>query len=299
MARHATIAERVKRLLGHHVVSTNPVAGGDICVAIRARLSDGRNVFVKTRAGAPSGFFAREASGLEWLAKTTPAGAGESGGVTTPEVLAYDEECLVLEWIEERRPSVEAAEQLGRALAITHQRGAPQFGADHDGFVGTLSAPNTPEPTWSEFYARARLQPYLHAARQRGALRPEDAAAVETVITHLDELTGPAEPPARLHGDLWSGNIIWAADGVPRLVDPAAYGGHREMDLAMLALFGAPHLNRVVAAYDEVYPLAEGWQDRTGLHQLHPLLVHATLFGGGYGARAGASARELVGSTPG
>jgi fructosamine-3-kinase len=106
-------------------------------------------------------------------------------------------------------------------------------------------------------------------------------------------LTGPPEPPSRLHGDLWSGNVLWSPDGVV-LVDPAAHGGHRETDLAMLALFGLPHLDRVVAAYDEAWPLAEGWRDRVGLHQLHPLLVHAALFGGGYAARAADLARGYV-----
>jgi fructosamine-3-kinase len=95
----------------------------------------------------------------------------------------------------------------------------------------------------------------------------------------------PTAEPARLHGDLWAGNVLWSANG-PVLVDPAAHGGHRETDLAMLALFGLPHLGRVLAAYDEAWPLDEGWRDRVPLHQLHPLLVHAALFGGGYGRQA-------------
>ena len=104
----------------------------------------------------------------------------------------------------------------------------------------------------------------------------------------------PEEPPARLHGDLWTGNVLWGQDGRAWLVDPAAHGGHRETDLAMLALFGLPHLPRVLDAYDEAAPLAEGWQDRAGVHQLFPLLVHACLFGGGYGARAAAVAARYV-----
>jgi fructosamine-3-kinase len=107
----------------------------------------------------------------------------------------------------------------------------------------------------------------------------------------------PAEPPARLHGDLWNGNVLWGADGGARVIDPAAYCGHREVDLAMLALFGLPQLERLVDAYQEVHPLADGWEDRLALHQLFPLLVHAALFGQGYGARAATLAARYVPAT--
>jgi fructosamine-3-kinase len=100
-------------------------------------------------------------------------------------------------------------------------------------------------------------------------------------------------PAARIHGDLWSGNVLWTREGAV-LIDPAAHGGHRETDLAMLALFGLPHLDRLQEAYDEAYPLAEGWADRLGLHQLFPLLVHACLFGGGYGVRAAQTAARYL-----
>ena len=118
------------------------------------------------------------------------------------------------------------------------------------------------------------------------------------MVRRIVDLAGPDEPPARLHGDLWSGNLVWTSSAV-WLVDPAAHGGHRETDLAMLALFGCPQLPRVLDAYQEATPLADGWEDRVALHQLFPLLVHACLFGrgsggSGYGARAGEAARSLV-----
>ena len=118
-------------------------------------------------------------------------------------------------------------------------------------------------------------------------------------MRRIDELAGPQEPPARIHGDLWSGNVLWGSDGTAWLIDPAAHGGHRETDLAMLALFGAPHLQRLLDAYAEAAPLADGWRERVPLHQLHPLLVHAVLFGGGYGARAAQAARSLLDGTAG
>ena len=121
-----------------------------------------------------------------------------------------------------------------------------------------------------------------------------DKPDVELAVRRLTQLAGPPEPPARLHGDLWNGNVVWDHAGVGHLIDPAAYAGHRETDLAMLALFGLPQLPRVMEAYQEVAPLAEGWQDRVALHQLFPLLVHACLFGGSYGSRAGEAARRYL-----
>jgi fructosamine-3-kinase len=290
MARLGTIASRAEALLGSAVVATTPVAGGDVCVANRLRLSDGRSAFVKTRARPPAGFFEAEARGLAWLAV--------DGGVPLPEVLAVAADCLILSWIEPGRPSHDASEVFARALAVTHAAGADGFGAAADGYIGTLPLSNTPADSWPEFWASRRVLPYLRVAHDRGAISDVDAAAVEGVVDRIEEYAGPAEPPSRLHGDLWSGNLVWSADGSGYLVDPAAYAGHRETDLAMLALFGAPNLSRLLDAYAEAAPLADGWRDRAALHQLHPLLVHAVLFGGSYGERAGAAARALLDGRP-
>jgi fructosamine-3-kinase len=286
MARHAATAARAESLLGQPVVSTSPVAGGSICTTTRLRLTTGRSVVLKTRPHPPAGFFAAEAHGLRWLR--------EAGGAPVPEVLAVTDDCLVLDWVEPARPTPEAAEAFGRALAATHRAGADGFGAERDGYVGLAPLPNRPLPTWIEFWAARRVLPYLRIAVDRAAVTPEEAADVEAVLARLDELAGPPEPPARLHGDLWAGNVVWSTD-TAWLIDPAAHGGHRETDLAMLALFGLPHLPRVLEAYTEAFPLADDWERRVGLHQLHPLLVHAVLFGGSYGARAAAAARSLLG----
>jgi fructosamine-3-kinase len=287
MARMTGIAGRVEALLGTAVVAATPVAGGDICSATRVRLSDGRSAFVKTRSRAPEDFFAVEAAGLRWLGEVPD-------GARVPGVLAAAPECLVLSWVEPGRPSVEVVEGFARNLATTHAAGAATFGAPANGYIGIAPLGNAPLPTWSEFYAARRVLPYLRVARDRDAISPTDAAAVTAVIERIEDLAGPAEPPSRIHGDLWGGNVVWSADGHGVLVDPAAHAGHRETDLAMLALFGAPHLTRLLAAYDEAAPLADGWRDRVALHQLHPLLVHAATFGGSYGARAGQAARSLL-----
>ena len=285
MARSGAIAQRAEALLGTAVAATSPVAGGDICTSTRLRLSDGRSALIKTRPHAPADFFATEAAGLRWLAESVP-----SGGADVPEVLAVEDDCLVLGWVESGKSTPEAAERFGRV------GGSPVFGSESgtDGYIGTLPMPQRTAPTWPEFFATRRILPYLKLARDRGNITETDATAVEGVVRRIVDLAGPDEPPARLHGDLWGGNLVWGADDRVWLIDPAAYGGHRETDLAMLALFGAPQLPRILDAYDEAAPLADGWHDRVPLHQLFPLLVHACLFGGGYGARAGEAARSLL-----
>lgn len=247
--------------------------------------------FTKTRLGAPDGFFGVEAAGLAWL--------GQVGAVRVPRVVEVGRDRIVLERVDETGPSPAAAEALGRGLALTHRAGAPHHGAPPDGwaadgFIATLPLPHVLSPGgdgWPRFYAERRLAPYLRSARDRSAVDTSGTRTVERVMDRLldGSLDIPHAGAARLHGDLWSGNVLWTADG-PVLVDPAAHGGHRETDLAMLALFGLPHLDRLLAAYDETWPLDDGWRRRVALHQVHPLLVHAALFGRGYGARAVAAA---------
>ncbi len=271
-------------LLDVAVVSTTPVAGGNICTTTRLRLTDGRSAVIKTRPNRPTGFFETEANGLDQLRA--------AGGVPVPNVLAVNAECIVLDWIEPSKPTAELAEQFGRSLAKTHSVTPASFGAEQDGFIGLAPLPNRPLPTWEEFYASRRVMPYLRAAVDRGALTVEQAAIIERAMKQIHSFSGDSEPPALLHGDLWSGNMVWGAEQI-HLIDPAVHGGHRETDLAMLALFGTPHLQKVLDAYNETSPLQDGWTERVALHQLHPLLVHAVLFGGAYGARAVAAAQSL------
>ncbi|GAA0620203.1 fructosamine kinase family protein [Sporichthya brevicatena] len=248
--------------------------------------ADGRVVFAKTRPGAPADFFRTEADGLRRL--------GAAGGAPVPAVLDVTDDALVLEWIEPGRPTPAAAEEFGRALAATHAAGAEHFGGTGDGYLGSLRLPNRPAATWPELYAEQRVGAALKHAVDRGRIDAADAALVEQVLAVLPAVAGPAEPPALLHGDLWAGNVHWSAAGPAYLIDPAVHGGHRETDLAMLALFGCPLLERILAAYGEAFPLGDGWRDRVALHQLHPVVVHAALFGGGYGAQAGRLARAVL-----
>ncbi|RAO48252.1 fructosamine kinase family protein [Micromonospora saelicesensis] len=261
----------------HQRLRETPVAGGNICAAARLTLDDGHSVFAKswpegTDRPLPEGFFAAEAAGLRWLR--------EADAVGVPEVIVVLPELLALDWVEPGEPTPEAAERFGRELAGLHRAGATAFGATWPGFIGSLPQDNTPTGgRWSTWFAERRLAPYLRRSVDGGALTSADAALVEQVIDRLDGLGGD-EPPARIHGDLWPGNVLWGADDRAWLVDPAAHGGHRETDLAQLALFGGiPHLDRVLAAYQESWPLPDGWRDRVPVHQLHLLLVHTALFG--------------------
>ncbi|WP_110181075.1 fructosamine kinase family protein [Nocardioides solisilvae] len=289
MTRLPSVARRAESLLDAAVVSTAPVAGGDVSTATRLRLNDGTTALMKSLPHPPDGFFRAEAAGLRWLGEV-------DDGAPAAEVLAVDRDCVIVRWIEPGRPTADAAVDFGRRLAATHAAGAPAHGSapgdePGDGFIGRLPLLNRPAGSWGEFFATRRVLPYLKLARDRGAVEEADARSIEALVGRLPGLV-PDEPPARLHGDLWNGNCLWGLDGRVHLIDPAAHGGHRETDLAMLALFGLPHLARVLAAYQEATPLADGWEDRQALHQLFPLLVHAAMFGGGYGARAGEVARR-------
>ena len=266
---------------GAPVASSAPAAGGDINRALRARLSDGRELFVKYRPDAPPGMYRGEARGLAWLA--------EAGGPRVPAVVAVGDDApprfLALEWVERGAPGPGHDKELGRGLARLHRAGAPGFGLDQDNFIGSLPQWNAPAASWPEFYASRRLEPLARRAVEDGRLPGRFLAGLERLRALLPDLLGPSEPPARLHGDLWGGNAMTGADGRPVLVDPAAYGGHREIDLAMMRLFGG-FSGAVFSAYSEAHPLAEGHEERVELHQLYPVLVHVCLFGGGYARSA-------------
>ena len=234
-----------------------------------------------------------EAAGLRWLA--------EADGIRVPEILEVgtDPPSLSLQEISKGYLSDGGAEELGRALAGMHGLGAERFGSVPPGApdstlrIGLAELELSAADSWHGFYASQILLPLTARARDTGNLSSADAGAVECVCDRIEGLAGPAEQPARLHGDLWSGNVLADANGDAWLVDPAAHGGHREIDLAMLRLFGAPSA-RIFAAYEEAEPLADGHAERIGLYQLSPLLVHALLFGGSYGASAGEAARRYL-----
>jgi fructosamine-3-kinase len=280
------VRDRLAELLGTGVAGVRDLGSSHSWTLHRASLADGREVFVKAAADQ-AGVFAAEAAGLRWLGEAGP-------GTPVPDVVAADDHMLVLPWLPSSSPTREAAERFGRELAALHTGNRPDaYGAPWDGFIADLPLDNTPDGRdWPRWYADRRLEPFLRLGARH--LSSGDVRLVERVIADIEELAGPPEPPSRIHGDLWSGNVLWT-DGRALLIDPAAHGGHRETDLAMMALFGAPHLETVLASYDEAAPLADGWRSRVPLHQLHPLLVHVALVGGSYRASLVDAARAALG----
>jgi fructosamine-3-kinase len=215
-----------------------------------------------------------EAAGLRWLA---------AAGARVPAILSEAPGRLELQRIETGRLDAAGEEDLGRMLARLHRAGAAHFGtlpADGPFFVGRCRLESPEADDWNSYYLEHRCAPL---AAQVG---------LRDVVERV-RVDAPEEPPARLHGDLWTGNVLADRAGRPWLIDPAAYGGHRELDLAMLELFGTIPA-RTAAAYHEQFPLADGWRDRIALWQLFPLLVHAVLFGGGYLGQAAALADRLA-----
>jgi fructosamine-3-kinase len=259
------------------------LSGGDNAASYRFDFDDGRVVFAKTHPAPPDGFFSREAGDLAWL--------GAANALPVPAVLAVADDpvaLLALEWIEPGSRSRPDDAVFGRGLAALHRAGNGSFGRQDCRTTGSLGLPNEPAETWAEFYAQCRLLPLARIALDRQALPRNTVARLERVAERLADVGGPPEPPARLHGDLWAGNRMTDASGVSWLVDPAAHGGHREFDLAMMRLFGGFD-SSAFDAYDDAFPLASGWQQRVSLHQLAPLVVHAIKFGGDYVASVAAA----------
>jgi fructosamine-3-kinase len=287
IALDPSTAAWLTQLLDCELAAARSLGGQHGVRHFRLELADGRTAFAKLQLEAdqdPAGF-AAEAAGLRWLAA--------AHAVPVPAVLACEDRCLIIEWVEAGGPSPAAAGRFGRELASLHGAGADRFGAPWPGSIAGLPLPDDEAASWPIWYAASRVLPYARTARDAGALTSADVVLIETACGRLPELSGPAEPPSRIHGDCWAGNVLWS-DGRGWLIDPAAQGGHRETDLAMLMLFGAPYLDEILAAYQEAAPLADGWRGRVPMHQLHPLLVHVCLFGGSYRDAALGAVRAVL-----
>ena len=284
------LSARISDILGVQLTELRDVGSQHGYRHVTGTLAGGREIFAKVapgRSDAAAAAFAAEANGLRWLAEA-------DDGPPVPEVLGVAAEFLVIALLEPLEPaSPQAARQFGAGLARMHAAGPPSFGAPWPGYIASLPLDNSQAADWGSWYAERRILPYLRRAHDNGTLSRAEVGLVESVAGRIAELAGPPEPPGRIHGDLWSGNVLWSG-GRGCLIDPAAHGGHRETDLAMLALFGAPYLAEILRGYTETAPLAEGWQSRVPLHQLHPLLVHVCLFGGSYTSQLVSAARAAL-----
>ncbi|MCA9580979.1 MAG: fructosamine kinase family protein, partial [Myxococcales bacterium] len=256
------LARAIEDAVGGEIVDSTSLAGGDIHRAFRVELRDRAPIFVKTSGDAPGDMFEAEARGLEWLR--------EARALRLPEVLAHSgggdtsPPFLALEFLEPGKRATDFDDALGHALATLHRSGAPSFGLDHGNYIGRLPQDNRPAPSWAEFYVLRRLEPQLRRAVDSHRVSAFMKRSFALLFGRIEARVGDPEPPARLHGDLWGGNLHVGPRGEPCLIDPAVYGGHREMDLAMMKLFGG-FSERVFGAYRDTYPLGDGFEERVGL----------------------------------
>ncbi len=255
-----------------------------------------RPVFRKASTSAPAGYFRWEATGLRWL-------RAAYDGAPVADVLDVSDGHLDLVRLTPVSTDPLAAEAFGVELARVHDAGARAFGVAPEGWTGDgwlgplnelLPLQLGPAEFWGQFWAESRILPVLRAGVDRGvfdtsARRVFEALANRCAGGEFDD----GATPARIHGDLWSGNLMWTADGVV-MIDPAAHGGHRETDLAMLALFDCPHLELILGGYQSQHRLDAQWPERVSLHQVHPLMLHAVIFGGSFLAQAVAAARRYL-----
>ncbi len=258
------------------IFAIQSVSGGDINSAVKVISSIG-NFFVKwNNADKYPQMFQKEAEGLKLLEGTHQ--------LKSPQIIAADEigeySFLILEFIQTGKIHSKFWIQFGTSLAKIHQHTHEFFGLDHDNFIGSLPQSNNPHKEWISFFVEERLNTQLRLAYDTNLINKLVLRGFERLFKVLNEIF-PEEPPALLHGDLWSGNFMIDFQGNPCLIDPAVYYGYREMDLAMSRLFGGFDPS-FYEAYHECFPLDKGWEQRIEICNLYPLLVHANLFGGHY-----------------
>lgn len=286
MTLPAALREEVEAALGP--IRAMQVVGGG-CVNASARLEvGGGTVFLKHNEAAPERMFAVEAAGLAAL-------RAARCGLRVPEVLEWRARWLALEWLGAGRGGEEFHERLGRGLAALHAAVRERWGWEENGFIGPLPQANGAAVGWADFWWRRRLEPQLRLAERNGA-RPGTEEEWARLAERLPVLltAGDEEGPSLLHGDLWGGNVLPVAGGEAGVVDPAAYLGHREVDLAMSELFGG-FGTRFHDAYREALPLRPGYPEcRRHVYQLYYLLVHLNLFGARYHAPTAAALRRAL-----
>jgi len=273
------LKSRLEKILSEPIKSTSSVSGGCIADSRKLQLESGKVYFLKQLRVSSAGAFDAEERGLEELRN--------SGAVNVPEVVCKGPDFLLLQWIESGYSrSSSSMEMLGRQFAELHRFRGKKFGFSEDNLIGDSTQSNKPSNegglNWSVFYAENRLEFQTRLAVKNGYATPELRNMMENLIKKFPELiSGTEEEPSLLHGDLWSGNYLIDGRGIPWLIDPAVYYGHREADLAMTSLFGG-FSNSFYSAYKSAYPIAPGYAEREPLYQLYHLLNHLNLFGTGY-----------------
>ncbi len=274
-----SLQRHLEEKLGRHIYRSHPVSGGDINHASRLEMQDGSSYFLKYHSGSDADMFEKEKRGLALLRKHTE-------GILVPEVIAIgfakgpNVGYLIMDFVDSGAPDTSFYKKFGENLARLHKVTNENFGLDHDNYIGRLPQSNRRHSTWIDFFISERLEPQIQMAVNSGQLSSSVRKNFDQLFKELPNLF-PIEPPALLHGDLWSGNFMCSKRKEPVLIDPAVYFGHREMELAFTQLFGRFD-NRFYESYEESYPLNPGFSKRKDVYNLYPLLVHTNLFGGSY-----------------
>lgn len=278
---------------GLAITHYEPVHGGDISQSYRLHSPDAKYFLKVNNAKLYPRMFEKEANGLNALQNAIELPAFKKlTTLTIPRVIRHgiidQQQYLLLEWIEPGRPRGDCWENFGATLAMIHKQPQPYFGWPEDNYIGSLPQYNDKHDSWHSFYSECRIMPLLKMLQDTGAFGQQDVSNAASLCKKVNQFF-PAEPPALLHGDLWSGNFMTTIHGNAAIYDPAVYYGHREMDIGMTKLFGGFD-SQFYQAYNDIYPLEKGWLQRLPLTQLYPLLVHAVLFGGHYISQA----REII-----
>ncbi len=300
-----TVDDELTTLLGGPPTERTALAGGSIAHAYRVTKHDGTRFFAKTGGADAAATFAGEAAGLRALAEAQT-------DLWVPQVIGVGKHWLVLEWVEQesvvdtlcwhglaaglvalhRHHRVTSDGTSAPSLTVEEAQGPPQYGFACDNFIGATPQINSPSSMWPVFFRECRLQPQVALARRRGLWPVAWDRCIEKLLTRLgDEL--PRNPLASLvHGDLWSGNVMFGAGGRPVVFDPATYYGHREVDLAMTQMFGGFD-REFERAYFDRWPLTPGYARRFRIYNLYHELNHLNLFGGSYAGMVSSTLRSL------
>ena len=276
------LKKSVESLLSTHtgsevqITESRTLSGGSINEAFTLKTTAGDFFMKYNSASAFPAIFEKEAAGLKILASTNSIAIPEVIGSAESGKYAY----LLLQYIESGVPDQNFWNDFGIKLADLHRNTSEYFGLDNDNYIGSLVQSNKKHADFIEFFIVERIEPRLKAARNKGEFSHSDTRYFNSLFKSLQNII-PSEKPALIHGDLWSGNFMVTADGLPCLIDPAIYYGHREADIAMTQLFGGFH-QEFYDAYNQAWPMEKDWQKRMDIFNLYPLLVHVNLFGSGY-----------------
>jgi fructosamine-3-kinase len=275
----ADIVERIENFLGEKISSEHSLGGGCIANARRIEMESGKSYFLKSYSHGGSAILRNEANGLKELRK--------AAAIRIPEVIMCDDTFLLTEYIESGYRIKNFSEVFGKQFALMHRYKGKRFGFYEDNYIGATPQINRPQyNNWIEFYWENRLMYQYRLAEKNGYASDELKEGYRILEEKIHDIIGGSEEePAVMHGDLWGGNYMIDEKGEPCLIDPAVYYGHREADLAMTMIFGGFDA-RFYSAYNEEYPLPEGWEYRSDIYKLYHIMNHLNIFGTGYYSQA-------------